>query len=85
MNGKKEEVKTAKKRYELLETYKLEREKWEKNKDGRPPRGPNPNAYSDPAQKAQLGGMFNGMILPIAKLSIKKELFSIKAKIIHSQ
>ena len=66
----------AKKRYELaLESYKLERQKWEKNKDGRPPRGPNPNAYSDPAQKAQPGGMFNGMILPIAKLSIKGALF----------
>ena len=48
---------------------------WEKNKDGRPPRGPNPNTYSDPAQKAQPGGMFNGMILPIAKLSIKGALF----------
>ena len=66
----------ADKRYEAdLKTYREARAKWEEKKEGRAPRGPNAKAYSDPAQKGQPGGMFNGMILPIARLSIRGVLF----------
>ena len=58
-----------------LKAYREARAKWEEKKEGRAPRGPNANAYSDPAQKGQPGGMYNGMILPIAKLSIRGALF----------
>jgi sialate O-acetylesterase len=66
----------ADKRYEAdLKAYKEARAKWEEKKEGRAPRGPNAKAYSDPAGKGQPGGMFNGMIIPIAKLSIRGVLF----------
>ena len=54
---------------------------WEKKraearaKGEREPRRPNSNAYTDPSGKRQPGGMYNGMILPLAKLSIRGVLF----------
>ncbi len=66
----------AEKRYQDdLKAYQEARAEWEKNKEGRAPRGPNAKAYTDPAGKGQPGGMFNGMILPIAQLSIRGVLF----------
>jgi sialate O-acetylesterase len=66
----------ADKRYKTdLKAYKEARAEWEEKKDGRSPRGPNAKAYSDPAEKGQPGGMFNGMIIPITKLSIRGVLF----------
>ena len=66
----------ADKRYEAdLKAYRKDRAKWEEKMEGRAPRSPNAKAYSDPAGKGQPGGMFNGMILPIARLSIRGVLF----------
>lgn len=41
----------------------------------REPRRPNRSAYENPGHKRQPGGMFNGMILPIAKFTIRGVLF----------
>ena len=54
---------------------------WEKKraeakaKGEREPRRPNSNNYTNPTTKRQPGGMYNGMIVPLAKLSIKGVLF----------
>ena len=54
---------------------------WEKTRAAakaegkREPRRPNKNAYTNPANKGQPGGMMNGMILPIAKMTIRGALF----------
>jgi len=66
----------AKKRYEAdLNAYKEARAQWEKTKEGRQPRGPNSNAYTNPADKGQPGGMFNGMVGPISSFSVRGVLF----------
>ncbi|MBT7852404.1 MAG: hypothetical protein HN675_03725 [Opitutae bacterium] len=66
----------AKKRYEAdLKSYREARAQWEKTKEGRQPRGPNSNAYTNPAEKGQPGGMFNGMVGPISSFSIRGVLF----------
>ena len=41
----------------------------------REPRRPSRSAYENPAHKRQPGGMFNGMILPIARFTIRGVLF----------
>ena len=41
----------------------------------REPRRPNRNAYTDPAEKGQPGGMLNGCIMPLAHCSLKGVLF----------
>ena len=41
----------------------------------REPRRPNFDAYSNPANKGQPGGMYNGMIAPLAGLTIRGVLF----------
>jgi sialate O-acetylesterase len=66
----------AQKRYEAdLKSYREARVQWEKNKEGRQPRGPNSNAYTNPADKGQPGGMFNGMVGPISSFSVRGVLF----------
>jgi sialate O-acetylesterase len=66
----------AQKRYEAdLKSYREARVQWEKAKEGRQPRGPNSNAYTNPADKGQPGGMFNGMVGPISSFSIRGVLF----------
>ena len=45
----------AKKRYEAdLKAYRAARAQWEKTREGRQPRGPNSNAYTNPANKGQI-------------------------------
>ena len=46
-----------------------------KAKNERVPRRPNRNAYRDPAEQRQPGGMYNGMIVPLAKYSLRGVLF----------
>ena len=46
-----------------------------KAKGEREPRRPNQNNYTTPANKRQPGGMMNGMILPISKMTIAGALF----------
>jgi sialate O-acetylesterase len=66
----------AQKRYEAdLKSYREARVQWEKTKEGRQPRGPNSNAYTNPADKGQPGGMFNGMVGPISSFSVRGVLF----------
>ncbi len=43
-----------------LKAYREARAKWEEKKEGRAPRGPNANAYSDPAQRANRGACTTG-------------------------
>jgi len=47
----------------------------EQGKKPKPPRKPRRDAYDNPAEKRQPGGMFNGMIAPLAKLSVRGFLF----------
>ena len=61
--------------------YAADTKEWEAKRDKarasgeRQPRRPNANAYSNPADKGQPGGMFNGMIAPLAPLAIRGVLF----------
>jgi len=65
----------AKRRYEAdLKAWEKQRAE-AKAKGEREPRKPNVNAYQNPADKGQPGGMFNGMIAPLAGLAIRGVLF----------
>ena len=65
----------AKKRYEAdMKEWQQKRDE-AKAKGLREPRRPNSDSYSNPAYKRQPGGMFNGMIAPLSKLSIRGVLF----------
>ena len=61
--------------------YAADLKAWEKAraeakaKGEREPRRPNQNNYTTPAHKRQPGGMMNGMILPISKMTIAGALF----------
>ena len=61
--------------------YAADLKAWEKArveakaKGEREPRRPNQNNYTTPANKRQPGGMMNGMILPISKMTIAGALF----------
>ena len=61
--------------------YEADVKAWEKQraearaKGEREPRKPNVNAYQNPADKGQPGGMFNDMIAPLAGLAIRGVLF----------
>ena len=61
--------------------YAADLKAWEKaraeakTKGEREPRRPNQNNYTTPAHKRQPGGMMNGMILPISKMTIAGALF----------
>ncbi len=61
--------------------YAADMKEWEAKRDKarangeREPRRPNFNAYSNPVDKGQPGGMFNGMIAPLAQLAIRGVLF----------
>jgi sialate O-acetylesterase len=55
---------------------------WEKKRDEarakgeKEPRGrPNRNAYTDPSSKGQPGGMYNGVLMPIASCTVRGALF----------
>jgi sialate O-acetylesterase len=67
--------KGAKKRYES------DVKAWEKAhadakaKGKREPRKPNWNQYTDPGEKRQPAGMYNGMILPLSQFSLRGFLF----------
>jgi sialate O-acetylesterase len=65
----------AKRRYEAdvkaWETRRAEA----KAKGKREPRRPNLKAYTNPADKGQPGGMFNGMIAPLAGFTLRGVLF----------
>ena len=65
----------AKKRYEAdLKEWEKKRAE-AKAKGEREPRRPNPKAYENPDHKGQPAGMMNGMILPIARASLRGVLF----------
>lgn len=65
----------AKKRLEA-DTHKWELERAAAKAAGtREPRKPNPQAYENPADKGQPGGMFNGVIAPVAKFTLRGVLF----------
>ncbi len=65
----------AKLRYEAdLKKWETEREK-AKAAGTREPGRPNSKSYTNPALKGQPGGMLNGCIMPIARLSLKGVLF----------
>ncbi|HUS92762.1 MAG TPA: hypothetical protein VM695_12970 [Phycisphaerae bacterium] len=73
LDGGKEDG--AKRRYEA-DVKAWETESAEaKAKGEREPRKPNLNAYTDPARKGQPGGMFNGMIAPLAGFTLRGVLF----------
>ena len=61
--------------------YAADLKAWEKaraeakTKGEREPRRPNQNNYTTPAHKRQPGGMMNGMILPVSKMTIAGALF----------
>ncbi len=61
--------------------YEADVKQWEKDlaaakaKGEREPGRPNRNAYTNPAEKGQPGGMFNGMIAPLARMTIRGVLF----------
>ena len=61
--------------------YDADVKDWEKKRDEarakgeREPRKPNFNSYTNPGDKGQPGGMFNGMIAPIAKFAVRGILF----------
>ena len=61
--------------------YEADVRKWESERDAaradgrREPRKPNFAAYENPANKGQPGGMFNGVIAPIANFAIRGVLF----------
>ncbi|MBG29787.1 MAG: hypothetical protein CMI31_07275 [Opitutae bacterium] len=65
----------AKKRY-AADVKEWEKKRVEaKAKGEREPRRPNFRAYENPDHKGQPGGMMNGMILPIAKITLRGVLF----------
>ncbi len=65
----------AKKRYQqALKEWEAQREK-AKKESKREPRRPNIRSFESPGYKRQPGGMYNGMILPIAKATIKGVIF----------
>jgi sialate O-acetylesterase len=65
----------AKRRYVAdLKTWEADRAV-AKAKGEREPRRPNSNAYTDPTDKGQPGGMLNGCITPLALCSLKGVLF----------
>jgi len=61
--------------------YEADVQEWEKKRDEarekgeREPRKPNFNSYTNPADKGQPGGMFNGMIAPLSPMTIRGVLF----------
>jgi sialate O-acetylesterase len=61
--------------------YEADLKQWEKDvakakaAGEREPRRPNAKAYENPGDKGQPGGMFNGVIAPIAKMTIRGFLF----------
>lgn len=63
------------------ERYEADVKDWEKKRDEarekgeREPRRPNSNSYTNPANKHQPGGMFNGMIAPLSPMTIRGVLF----------
>ena len=73
INGGREEG--AKKRYDS------DMKEWESKRDQaraegkREPRRPNFDSYRNPANKGQPGGMFNGMIMPLANFTVRGVLF----------
>jgi sialate O-acetylesterase len=65
----------AKKRYEDdLAAWDKKRDE-ARAKGEREPRRPNWNAYTSPAHKRQPGGMYNGMIVPLAGFTLRGALF----------
>jgi sialate O-acetylesterase len=61
--------------------YQTDLKAWETARDqaiaqgSRAPGRPNPTAYQNPADQAQPGGMFNGMIAPLAGFTLRGVLF----------
>lgn len=65
----------ARKRYED-DVKAWEKKRAEARAEGkREPRRPNFNAYTNPAHKRHPGGMYNGMIMPISRCTVRGVLF----------
>ena len=65
----------ARKRYDAAVKEWEKKRAEAKAKGEREPRRPNSRAYENPDHKGQPGGMMNGMILPIAKVTLRGVLF----------
>ncbi|MDP6928393.1 MAG: sialate O-acetylesterase [Planctomycetota bacterium] len=57
-----------------LKAWEVERDKAQ-NEGRRVPGKPSPNRYTDPASKGQPGGMMNGVIRPIDKMTLRGVIF----------